>query len=99
MARRYHRRSQPKAEDAAYASLDRAARVKVCKLAAILRVADALDRPHQCKILKLNVRESDDEIVLHVNAMQDWTMERKALLDKADLFENTFGRRVVLLPT
>ncbi len=96
---RYHRRSCPKAEHAAYASLDREARVKVCKLAALLRVADALDRPHRCKVQKLKVRETDDEVSLVVSAIQDWTMERKALIDKADLFENTFGRRVTLLPT
>ena len=43
---RYHRRSGPKPSHPEYMSLDREGRVLVNKLAAILRVADALSRGH-----------------------------------------------------
>ena len=43
---RYHRRSGPKSSHAEYMSLPRESRVLVNKLAAILRVADALARGH-----------------------------------------------------
>ncbi len=95
---RYHRRKCPRAEHAEYASLDLEARVKVCKLASLLRIADALDRPHLGKLQKLKVQLGEDELTLVTAAGKDWTMERKALAEKADLFENTFGRRVVILP-
>ena len=94
---RYHRRSCPGAEHPPYVSLNRESRVKVCKLAALLRIADALDRPHLGKVRRIRAQLSDDELTLAAEAGKDWTMERKALAEKADLFENTFGRRVVML--
>lgn len=92
----YHRRSCPNNSHENYASLDRESRIKVCKLAALLRVADALDRPHVGKISRVKAELTEDELRLIVEAGTDWTMERKALADKGDLFENIFGRRVVL---
>lgn len=95
---RYHRRSCPTSSHENYACLDRDSRIKVCKLAALLRIADALDRPHVGKVRRVESVLTDDELRLVAGAGTDWTMERKALADKADLFENIFGRRVVLVP-
>ena len=93
---RYHRRSCPNQSHDHYAQLDRDSRVRVSKLAALLRIADALDRPHLGKVSRMRVELTDDELRLIPEGSMDWTMERKALVDKADLFENVFGRHVVL---
>ena len=43
---RYHRRATPRPYHEEYTSLDRDSRIAVAKMAALLRVADALDRDH-----------------------------------------------------
>jgi len=93
---RYHRRSTPKREHAGYMRLDRAARVLVCKLAALLRVADALDRDHQQKARRLRFRITEGEFLILVDRNRDWTMERMTLEEKGDLFLACFGKRVAL---
>ena len=96
---RYHRRDCPNNSHDHYAQLDRESRVRVLKLSALLRIADALDRPHLGKVTRMRVELTDDELRLIPEGVMDWTMERKALVDKADLFENVFGRHVVLAST
>jgi exopolyphosphatase/guanosine-5'-triphosphate,3'-diphosphate pyrophosphatase len=93
---RYHRRSTPKREHEDYMRLDRAARVLVCKLAALLRVADALDRDHQQKAKRLRFRTTEEEFLILVDRNRDWTMERMTLEEKGDLFLACFGKRVAL---
>lgn len=93
---RYHRRSCPNNSHDHYARLGRESRVRVSKLSALLRIADALDRPHLGKVTRMRAELTDNELRLIPEGSMDWTMERKALVDKGDLFENVFGRHVVL---
>jgi exopolyphosphatase/guanosine-5'-triphosphate,3'-diphosphate pyrophosphatase len=68
--------------------------VVVNKLAAILRVANALDADHLQKIKDLKVVVEDEGWVLEVEGAGDLTMERLAALSRADLMTEVFVRRV-----
>jgi exopolyphosphatase/guanosine-5'-triphosphate,3'-diphosphate pyrophosphatase len=91
---RYHRRSVPKSSHLPYMSLPRERRVIVSKLAAILRIADALERGHGQQVSDIQIERGEDEIVLHVAGVTDLALERRALENKADLFEDVFGLHV-----
>ncbi len=93
---RYHRRSGPKPSHVEYVALRREQRVVVNKLAAILRVADAMSRgrPYPARSLRLE-REGDD-LIIHVPGATDLILEKRALAIKGDLFEDIYGMRVRL---
>lgn len=91
---RYHRRGMPKSSHLPYMSLPREQRVIVSKLAAILRIADALERGHSQQVSDFRLERGEEEIVLHVAGATDLALERHALETKADLFEEVFGLRV-----
>ncbi len=96
---RYHRRSSPRRTHMPFVALSRPHRAAVSKLAAILRVADALERGHNQQVTDLTVQRTDDEIVVGVPGVTDLALERLALRSKADLFADTFGLRVRLEET
>jgi exopolyphosphatase/guanosine-5'-triphosphate,3'-diphosphate pyrophosphatase len=93
---RYHRRATPKAVHPEYASLDREDRLAVAKLAAILRVADALDRSHSHRISGIECFREKDRFVIAVPNVDDLTLEQVAMQNKADMFEEVYGMTVVL---
>jgi exopolyphosphatase/guanosine-5'-triphosphate,3'-diphosphate pyrophosphatase len=93
---RYHRKSCPKPSHIDYMSLPREQRMVVSKLAAILRVADALDRGHAQHMRRLRFELTGDELVVNVPGAADLTLERRAVAAKADLFEEIYGRNVRL---
>jgi len=93
---RYHRHSPPKAAHEGYAELPREDRMRVSKLAAILRVADALDRAHSQRVRELTTRISENKFHVLLPDVADATVEQLALTDKADLFQHLFGLEVVL---
>jgi exopolyphosphatase/guanosine-5'-triphosphate,3'-diphosphate pyrophosphatase len=55
---RYHRGAEPKRSQRNFGSLDKASRRRIRRLAAILRVADGLDRGHVGAVARLKVRWS-----------------------------------------
>ena len=91
---RYHRRGAPQRSHLPYMALDAATRVVVNKLAAILRLANALDADHLQKVKDVRVLQEDDGFVLEVEGAGDLTMERLAALARADQLTDVFGRRV-----
>jgi len=93
---RYHRRSCPKPSHLEYMSLPRERRVVVNKLGAILRIADALDRGHAQQVRDFAVERRPEEFVIYVHGVVDLALERRAILKKGDLFEDTYGMTVRL---
>jgi len=91
---RYHRRAVPKATHVEFLTLPRESRIAVSKLAAILRVADALDRGHAQQVRDFHVERRPGELAIYVRGVPDLTVERRAIKQKGDLFEDTFGLRV-----
>ena len=93
---RYHRKAPPNTTHIAYIALQREERMLVLKLASLLRVADALDRGHSQRIESLEVERRSDTIVLHAPGRHDLSLERLGLKEKADIFQDVFGYKVVL---
>jgi exopolyphosphatase / guanosine-5'-triphosphate,3'-diphosphate pyrophosphatase len=76
--------------------LPRETRVTVHKLAALLRVADALARGHIRQTRDLQFERQGDDLVLCVRGVPDLLLEERALEAKADLFEDIYGMKVRL---
>jgi exopolyphosphatase/guanosine-5'-triphosphate,3'-diphosphate pyrophosphatase len=93
---RYHRRASPRAYHTEYTSLERDSRLVVSKLAAILRLADALDCKHSQQVRHFNCQRTDGQFILTVPDVADLTLEQLSLKDKASLFNQVFGTKVVL---
>ena len=93
---RYHRRALPSPSHLSYMSLTRGDRIVVNKLAALLRVADALDRSHQARVRELQVEKTADEVTLRCRYGGNLALKTLALERKADLFQEVFGLRVRL---
>jgi exopolyphosphatase/guanosine-5'-triphosphate,3'-diphosphate pyrophosphatase len=91
---RYHRRATPQKSHLLYMALDREGRVAVAKMAAILRIANALDADHLQKIKDVRVVKEEDAWAVEVTGAGDMTMERLATLARSDLFTEVFGRKV-----
>ena len=93
---RYHRHSGPKLDHPSYAALSTEDRIRVCKLAAILRVADALERTHAQRISKIEILRTPDKLRIRLPGLEDAAIERLAMDSKADLFEQVFGLSVII---
>jgi exopolyphosphatase/guanosine-5'-triphosphate,3'-diphosphate pyrophosphatase len=93
---RYHRRAMPGLTHPEYTALDRDSRIVVSKLAAILRVADALDRNHAQKIRNISFAREPDRFVIKIQGVEDLTLERLAVKEKGNLFEEIYGLPVNL---
>jgi exopolyphosphatase/guanosine-5'-triphosphate,3'-diphosphate pyrophosphatase len=93
---RYHRHAGPSPDHPAYAALPVEDRIRVCKLAAILRVADALERTHVQRVERIEIRREADKLRLRLPGLADAAVERLAMTAKADLFEQVFGLVVVI---
>jgi exopolyphosphatase/guanosine-5'-triphosphate,3'-diphosphate pyrophosphatase len=93
---RYHRRSGPKPSHQEYMSLPREARVTVNKLAALLRVADALARGHIRHANQVHFEHRGDDLIVCISGVADLLLEERAMAAKADLFEDIYGMKVRL---
>jgi len=94
---RYHRRSPPKSTHVGYVSLPRQDRSVVSKLAALLRVADALDASHQQKCREFTLEQDDDAYVVWVpESVGDISLERQSLFKKGDMFRDVLGATIDL---
>jgi exopolyphosphatase/guanosine-5'-triphosphate,3'-diphosphate pyrophosphatase len=93
---RYHRRGIPKPSHMEYMALPRNARVAINKLAALLRIADALARGHLRQVSDLRFERQGDELVVYVPGGADFLLERRAIAAKGDLFEDIYGMKVRL---
>ena len=68
----------------------------ITKLAAILRLSNAMDRSHLQKIEKLRAAVRDGKLVLNLETKKDYTLEKGLLGEKIEFFEEVFGVRPVL---
>ena len=94
---RYHRAELPSAAHPGYSSLPRSDRTMVLKLSALLRVADALDRGHSQHIHDFDIELTRDTLFLRAQGTHDVTLERLALEEKSDLFEDIFGYKLIMI--
>jgi exopolyphosphatase/guanosine-5'-triphosphate,3'-diphosphate pyrophosphatase len=88
---RYHRKSLPSPQHESFAALGDRDRELVSKLAAILRIADALDREHEQKVGAVRIDVRNREAVLSLEGHDDLLLTRWALRRKTTLFNRVFG--------
>jgi exopolyphosphatase/guanosine-5'-triphosphate,3'-diphosphate pyrophosphatase len=93
---RYHRRGFPQTSHVPYVALDRQDRLLVNKLAAILRVANALDAEHAQKVRDFRLVRRASTWLLELEGTGDLTMEVLAASARADMLVETFGRQLVV---
>ena len=96
LAARYHRKSSPKPTHPVYTTLDRDRRIAVVKMAALLRIADALDASHNQRLQELQFSREGGRLVISVPQVDDLSLEQLALRQTGPLFEETFGLPVML---
>ena len=95
---RYHRHGAPTEEDHSYMELELPDRLRVQKLAALLRVAESMERAHAHRVGEFTVRYNARRIELLVPGVQDLTLENMGLRSKGGLFTDIFGYDITLLP-
>jgi exopolyphosphatase / guanosine-5'-triphosphate,3'-diphosphate pyrophosphatase len=93
---RYHRRGTPQQSHLPYVALDRQDRLLVNKLAALLRVANALDAQHLQRVQTVRVLRDASVWTLEIDSSGDVTLEKMAATARADMFADTFGRQLLV---
>jgi exopolyphosphatase/guanosine-5'-triphosphate,3'-diphosphate pyrophosphatase len=94
---RYHRKSTPDLAHPNFRELPKEARATVRALAAILRIADALDREHKGKVWDVRASAGKARVRLKVEGADDRELEEWTVLHKAELFREVFALEVVLV--
>jgi exopolyphosphatase/guanosine-5'-triphosphate,3'-diphosphate pyrophosphatase len=89
---RYHRKSSPDPSHPNFRDLDKDARAKVRGLAAILRIADALDREHLGKVqsLKADIDAKARKMTLSVTGSEHRELEEWTVRHKSELFRDVY---------
>ncbi len=89
---RYHRKSVPDPSHPNFRDLDKQARSKVRGLAAILRIADALDREHLGKVKSVHARVDSHKgkLLLIVDGDEDRELEEWTVRAKSELLRDVF---------
>jgi exopolyphosphatase/guanosine-5'-triphosphate,3'-diphosphate pyrophosphatase len=80
----------PKAAHENYRNLQPREKVLVSKLAALLRVADAMDHDHSGRVQGCTVQYKRPNFSVKMTGQGDLLLERWALLKKCDMFEKVY---------
>lgn len=88
---RYHRGSPPRERHPEYAALNPADREIVCRLGAIVRIADALDRSHECRVNNLSCIRNGDTINIEIGGAANLDNELQEAERKREMFEQAFN--------
>jgi len=95
---RYHRKSTPQGSHEAFASLPAKAKRVVRVGAALLRIADGLDRSHNGVVSAVRTRAAAGEVRVLLETRGDPALEIWAAKRKRDLFEEVFDRTISFKP-
>ena len=88
---RYHRKALPKDKHTDFQSLSKDTRTTILKLAALLRLAEGLDRSHFQNVLDLEASVSDNVLTLHLTTEDDPQLDVWGARRSADLLEHVYG--------
>jgi exopolyphosphatase/guanosine-5'-triphosphate,3'-diphosphate pyrophosphatase len=91
---RYHRRVEPKRRHQGFASLRKRSRQTVRTLAAILRLAENLDRSHAQTVSGIAVHDRGDDVLLQLRTTGDAELELWAATRHAAPLERVLGKPV-----
>lgn len=91
---RYHRKSLPNLEHEDFAVLSPAERLRVQQLAAVLRLADGLDRGHQQFVTGVSAEIQPDTLVIRLHSDRPCSREIASAIKKGDLAAHVFHRKL-----
>lgn len=92
----FHRKEIPSRDHPEFMALSKRDRLRVNKMAGILRLADVLDRGHGQNVKELRAEISEDKLILYLRIASDLGIILDALPQKADLLEQVTGLQVIL---
>ncbi|HTW83134.1 MAG TPA: Ppx/GppA phosphatase family protein [Candidatus Sulfotelmatobacter sp.] len=93
---RYYRKSMPKPTHPEFMALAPTDRRRVEMLASLLRIADALDVRHLGVVTEVAAVQQIGRVVIAAQADGDVAGEVSKAMERADLFERTFGVRIAV---
>lgn len=95
---RYHRRATPQPDHDGYSQLNREERVSVSKLAALLRLAIALDASRSQRISEIDCQLTGGgkRVVITAKSSADISMEQLKLKQVRGFFQSIFGAETIL---
>jgi exopolyphosphatase/guanosine-5'-triphosphate,3'-diphosphate pyrophosphatase len=93
---RWHRRGEPKPNDDLVGELDPEMRERVRRLAALIRIADGLDRSRKQVVGTITARVSPSLVLLRLQTEGDPELELWGARRKRELFEKVFDRELEL---
>lgn len=70
--------------------------IKIAKLAAILRIANILDKSHTQKLTDISISIKNDKMIITARTYEDMPLEAGLFESRADFFEQVYGIRPVL---
>ncbi|MTI65243.1 MAG: HD domain-containing protein [Firmicutes bacterium] len=93
---KYHSKETPSLLHNTYGILSEKNRIKVSKLAAILRLANALDRSHKQKIKIKDIYIDNRNLYIDTYSKEDYLLEQWTFINEADFFKQVFGLSPIL---
>jgi exopolyphosphatase/guanosine-5'-triphosphate,3'-diphosphate pyrophosphatase len=91
---RYHRRATPKRRHEGFGDLPRSGRRAVRSLAALLRLAESLDRSHSQSITSIDLHDRGEDALLQLRTTGDSELELWAAMRHAAPFEALVGKPI-----
>jgi exopolyphosphatase / guanosine-5'-triphosphate,3'-diphosphate pyrophosphatase len=91
---RYYRKAPPSDQDESFAALTAVQKRVVSRLAAILRIAAALDRGHKQAVRDVAVEVGSKRVEFRLRARLDVTVELQSAEKRAKYFASLFERKV-----
>jgi exopolyphosphatase / guanosine-5'-triphosphate,3'-diphosphate pyrophosphatase len=91
---RYHRKSEPSSKHTSFARLTKSEKEIVTGLAAILRMADALDRGHSQRVHGVMAAVKRRNLTIRLIGEGAMDQEREALKKKKSMFERVYKIKV-----
>jgi len=88
---RYHRKSPPSLKHDVFAALGQREQLAVEQLAALLRIADGLGRPHLQLVKHVRCELATDRVIVHVHALAEAGLHIEGATRKRALFETVFA--------
>ena len=93
---RYHRKAHPKNSHFHFAAISQDNKQKVRVLASILRIADGMDATHSSVVTGIDLKMDSGSVMLNCSVSNDTGLEQESVLKKKDLFEITFGKKLIV---
>jgi len=93
---RYHRKSVPRVQHRSFEELSQKQKNIVMTLAAILRIANALDRDRSASVKGMELTFKKPKFVMRLKGEGDMLLAKWALTTRSDLFEQVFGGKLTV---